>query len=303
MDYVVDINIACYNQEKYIAQAIEGVIAQKTNFPFRIIIGDDCSTDGSAAIIKKYQQKFPDIIEAYFHPINLGFKGPETNGLFLLKKSNAKYITLLDGDDYWIDPYKLQKQVEFLETNPEFSICFHSVEVVYTDKSKPTEVSGRDQKQVSTFEDLALCNFINTVSCIFRNTLYNNLPNWLLKVPAGDWTIYLLTAQHGKIYFINEPMAVYRINPGSSWANQSTLVRLQKMISMLLIFEKKFDKKYTCFFKKSRSFYYMEMSSIYHSQAEKLKEMVFFYKACMTSDLYKMNYKDVLHKAKQLIRN
>jgi glycosyltransferase involved in cell wall biosynthesis len=305
MEYVIDVNIACYNHEKYIAQTIEGVLAQKTNFPFRILIGDDCSSDQSAAIIKSYQERFPTIIEAYYHPVNLGLEGPETNGIFLLKKSNAKYITLLDGDDYWIDSGKLQKQIDFLETNPDFSICFHAVQYKYMDTENKYEISGEDQKQITTFEDLTQKNYINGSSCIFRNTFYNKISEWewILKVSARDWAIFLIAAQFGKIYFMKEVMAVYRINTSSSWANQSELLMLQRIIVTLNVFEKEFAKKYLMFFRRTKSHYFMEMSGIYHKQLNKLKEIIYFYKACMTSDRYEMNMKDVLHKAKEVIRN
>jgi glycosyltransferase involved in cell wall biosynthesis len=305
MKYVIDINIACYNHEKYIAQTIEGVLTQKTNFPFRILIGDDCSTDQSAAIIKSYQERFPDIIEAYYHPVNLGLKGPETNGIFLLKKSNAKYISLLDGDDYWTDTGKLQKQIDFLESNPDFSICFHAVQYKYMDAEDKYEVSGDGQKQITTFEDLTQKNFINGSSCIFRNEFYNKLSEWewILKVSARDWAIFLIVAKSGKIYFMEEVMAVYRINNSSSWANQSKIVMLKKIIETLLVFQQEFDKKYAVFFKRSISQYYMQMSAVYHDQSKKILEILYFYKACTTSKLYNMNFKDVIHKAKEVMFN
>jgi glycosyltransferase involved in cell wall biosynthesis len=303
MEYLLDINIACYNHEKYIAKAIEGVLAQKTIYPYRIIIGDDCSTDNSAAIIRSYQERFPHIIEAYYHPVNLGLDGPETNGVFLLKKSNAKYITLLDGDDYWLDPDKLQKQIDFLESNSDFSICFHAVQYKYMDAENKFEVSGQGQKSVTVFEDLTQKNFINGSSCIFRNEFYNRFHEWewILKVSARDWAIFLICAQFGKIYFMREVMAVYRINSSSSWASRNKLMMLREIIAALNVFETAFDKRYSIFFCRAKSHYFMEMSNFYHKEQNKLKEIIFFYKACKTSDLFKMNIRDVLHKGKEIL--
>lgn len=305
MEYVIDVNIACYNHEKYIATAIESVLAQKTTYPYRILIGDDCSIDNSAAIIKSYQERFPDIIEAYYHPVNLGLDGPETNGVFLLKKSNAKYITLLDGDDYWTHPDKLQKQIDFLESHPDFSASFHAVEYKRMDDENRKEISGAGLNEIVTFEDLTRKNLINCSSCIFRNVFYNRFSEWqwILKVSARDWAIFLIMATVGKIHFSREVMAVYRINNSSSWANQNKAKMLQKIIDTIQVFMKQFDDRYTVFFQHSLSEYYMQISAAYHEESKKLMEIFYFYKACMTSDLYDMGLKDIVHKAKQLLLN
>ena len=130
MDYLVDVNIAVYNHALFLEKTLDSVLEQKTNFPFRLLIGDDFSTDGSIEILKRYEREFPDKIKVIYQPKNLGLNSSERNGIIILKKSTAKYIALLDGDDYWTDAYKLQKQVDFLESNPEFSICFHLVESI-----------------------------------------------------------------------------------------------------------------------------------------------------------------------------
>lgn len=299
-NYMVDIPMCAYCHEKYIEEAILGIVNQKTNFKYRLIIGDDCSKDGTRKIIEKYAALYPDKIQTFFHEKNVG---AHENTRILFKACNAKYIALCDGDDYWTDPYKLQKQIDILENNPEVSICFHSVKVIYNDGSRVPEYTGAGQKQLSTFEDLAFANFINTVSCVFRNNLSLTMPSWFAEHPAGDWTLFLLNAQFGKIYYIDEPMAVYRISSSSTWASQSLLTRFQKMITMLDIFESKFDSSYRNFFRKSKSFYYMEISSIYHKESNKIKEFIYFYKACKKPNVFNFNFKDAVHKLKELVLN
>ena len=125
-NYMVDIPMCTYNHEKYIAQTIESILMQKTDFKIRLFIGEDCSIDNTRKIVKQYAEKYPDIIFPVYHNENIG---AVRNSEILLKKCTAKYIALLDGDDYWTDPYKLQKQVDFLEKNPEYSLCSHRYKI------------------------------------------------------------------------------------------------------------------------------------------------------------------------------
>src|SRR5450759_654919 len=119
-----------YNHENYISKAIGSVLMQKTSFQFKLFIGEDCSTDKTANICLKYQVENPEIIEVIFQKQNIG---ATNNALKIFEKcfsSGAKYIAMLEGDDYWTDPNKLQTQVDFLEANPDFSLCFHSVKIL-----------------------------------------------------------------------------------------------------------------------------------------------------------------------------
>jgi glycosyltransferase involved in cell wall biosynthesis len=291
-----------YNHEKYIAQAIEGVLMQQTSFSYKIYLGEDCSKDNTRNICIEYANKYPDKISLYLNEKNDIKKNSRTiySACFT---SGAKYIAMIEGDDYWTDPLKLQKQIDALEANPNCSICFHAVNVVYSDGSQPPVVSGEKQKQITTFEDLTFCNYINTVSSVYRNNLIKSIPAWFDEHPAGDWSLFLTMAQFGDVYYIDEPMAVYRINSSSSWANQQVIARLQKMILMLDIFEKNFDSKYIPYFRKSKSYYSMEISSIYHAESKKMKEFIYFYKACKSPNMFNLNFKDVLHKFKELLLN
>ncbi len=129
-DYLVDILMPVYNHEKFIDDALAGVVMQKTSFKYRLIIGEDFSTDGTRAIIESYVVKYPNIIDAFYREKNLG---PYGNSGLLFKEMKAKYIAICEGDDYWTDPLKLQKQVEFMESNPDYSICYHLVNILNAD--------------------------------------------------------------------------------------------------------------------------------------------------------------------------
>ena len=140
MQTLLSIICTAYNQEKYIKQALDGFVSQKTNFKFQVIIHDDASTDKTAEIIKEYQKKYPDIIKPIFQTENQYSKGISISKNILFPLVNSKYVAICEGDDYWTDPYKLQKQVDFLEANPDYSICFHPVKFIYEDKPNKTNI-------------------------------------------------------------------------------------------------------------------------------------------------------------------
>jgi glycosyltransferase involved in cell wall biosynthesis len=121
-EMTLSVLMVTYNHESYIARSIESVLAQKTTFPIQLVIGEDRSTDGTAAIVKQYADRYPNIIKARFNPRNMGMSA---NLIKTLADCTGKYIAILDGDDHWTDPFKLQKQVDFLEANPEYSLCCH----------------------------------------------------------------------------------------------------------------------------------------------------------------------------------
>lgn len=213
---LVSVCILAYNHEKYIAQAIESVLIQKTNFKYEILIGEDYSHDNTPYILKKYMDRYPDIIEVTFQDPSkkIYINGKPTgryNFISLVSKCSGKYIAILDGDDYWTDPYKLQKQVDFLEANPDFSICFHQVQLLIDRTGELIDdFLTKEVPAVTTIDDLAHKNYIHTPSVVFRNGI--EIPEWFNQVPIGDFPLYILLAQQGKIYKMPDVMAVYRIH-------------------------------------------------------------------------------------------
>ncbi|MBO3462255.1 glycosyltransferase [Aetokthonos hydrillicola CCALA 1050] len=213
----VSVCVPAYNHEKYIAQMLDGALMQQTNFPFEIVIGDDASTDNTQAIIREYVAANPGRIRAYLHEENLGPKEPRefagrNNVLFLLKACKGEYVAMCEGDDYWTDPFKLQKQVDFLDVNPDFAICHHNMEVIYEDGSASHFFNNPDQKLTSTIEDLLEDSwFMATASWVYRNYfLTNDFAGWHAKAAAGDWAIMIQLAARGKIGYLPETMGVYR---------------------------------------------------------------------------------------------
>lgn len=217
------LSICCitYNHAKFIRQALDGFMMQKTNFPFEIIIHDDASTDGTADIIREYEKKYPDIIRVTYQTENQWSKGIDVLKAFVYPKIQGQYVALCEGDDYWIDENKLQKQVDFLDTHPEFNVCFHPVKVIWEDNRASESIfpkpKFRFNKDILTLQDLLKHNFIQTNSVMYRWRLKdqeNLFPNDILPV---DWFLHLLHAQTGKIGFLSDVMAVYRRHAGGIW--------------------------------------------------------------------------------------
>ena len=224
------LSVCCtsYNQEKHIQFAIEGFLLQKTSFPIEIIIHDDASTDKTADIIKSYHKKYPELIIPIYQIENKYSKGirPLTN--FVFKCAKGKYIALCEGDDYWTDPFKLQKQVDFLESNPTFSLIYHNV-YFKNELDNTLKISDWPQKPELTIEDLALNNYIYTASVVFRRECLtvDSIP---AQLPFGDYFMWLIIAQHGRIKYFEEPMGVYRIHEGGVWSLLSYAERQRKTL-------------------------------------------------------------------------
>jgi glycosyltransferase involved in cell wall biosynthesis len=211
---IVSVVSISYNQEKYIRETLESFVAQQTNFHFEIVIADDCSTDKTPEIIREFVKAYPDMFRPILRKENVGV---QANLITALQVSRGKYIALCEGDDYWTDPEKLQRQVDFMESNPSYALCFHPVKVVFEDGSKKDYVfPGADRKTNFTEEQLFRQNFIQTNSVMYRRQDYGSVPADILPL---DWYLHLYHAQFGKIGFIDKVMASYRRHPNGIWWN------------------------------------------------------------------------------------
>ncbi len=257
-----------YNQEKYIAQAIEGVLMQKTNFKFNLIISDDSSTDKTKSIIEKYKKKFQSKVSVHFSKSNLGMM---KNFLQNLDRCDAEYVALCEGDDYWTDPNKLQIQVNFLEENRKYSICAHNVKVVYENSKHPaTFWLGAEHKTTSSLEDrLRFGSGGATCSLVFRNKIYGQYPDEFKLLPGADWILQILCSSKGLMYYYSKPMAVYRRNPsGVSSVRVGTQAEIDIYdaggLQMCNAINKYFNYKYDILIRQNlATYFYPNLISIY----------------------------------------
>lgn len=213
-DVLVSVCCITYNHELYIRECLEGFLRQKTNFNFQILIHDDASTDGTRNIILEYEKKFPGIIKPIYQIENQYSKGGNINARFQYPRVNTKYVALCEGDDYWTDPYKLQKQVDFLEKNSNYGMVYTKVRYFYNSKNKFSRHAWGGPS--TSFDDLInYDNKIPTLSTVFRYDLWKDYreniqpenKNWLM----GDYCRWLYFALKSNIYFLDEETAVYRV--------------------------------------------------------------------------------------------
>lgn len=215
-ELMVSICCLAYNHEKFIRQALDGFIMQQTNFPFEIVIHDDASTDNTAKIIKEYESKYPHLFNAIYQTENQRSKFKSgMNPRFNYPRAKGKYIALCDGDDYWTDPLKLQKQVDFLDTHKDYSGSFHNCNIVYLEKKLREKTFPDLTNHTIMFNDVLKDWLIPTASFVFRKDVLNNLSHTYAKLQSGDRLIHLLVANEGFIKFEHNIWSVYRIHDKS----------------------------------------------------------------------------------------
>ena len=260
MNPKVSVCITTYNQEKFISQALDSVLMQKTDFDFEVLIGEDDSLDGTREIVKEYARRYSGKIRLFLNDrknviyINRRPTG-RWNFINNIKNARGEYIALLDGDDFWIDPCKLQKQVDFLTINPSYSTCIHNVNVVYEDlPTAPHPHFGQqatgphtypEPNQTSTLMNLMYGNFIPTPSVIFRSGIFNQFPPWFYRCSMGDWPLHVLNSRFGgPIGYLDEIMAVYRVHDKGIWSSVDAIENLLKSISSGTYIKRVLSAKY-----------------------------------------------------------
>lgn len=214
----VSVLMLAYNQENYIDEAIRSVLLQQTDFNFELVIGNDASSDRTGAKCMEWKNKYPERVVLFNREKNLGL---QQNFIQTYEKCWGEYIAICEGDDYWTDRHKLQKQINFLDVHPDYSTCIHRVINYYEDKGTKS-LSNGGQKKDTDIIDLAQSNYISNVSSIFRRGLFGPLPQWFAEVSTYDYAIHLLNAQHGKIHYMSKPMAVYRQRSSAIWSEAGT---------------------------------------------------------------------------------
>lgn len=205
-----------YNHERFVEQALNSVLAQRTNFDWEIVFGEDCSTDRTREIVQQITAANPDRIRLLLPEKNVGMM---RNFMATAEACRGEYIAMLEGDDFWLDPDKLQKQVDFLDAHPELSTCFGPVWIV-DESGEPLPVQPRQNLTGSRY---TLAQFLNgeflprTCSAMYRRGLFIGFPEWFHSLPGADYALHVLNGQHGDFGFMNCEMAAYRVHSGGIW--------------------------------------------------------------------------------------
>jgi len=228
------VSICCftYNHAPYIRQCLDGFMMQKVNFLFEVLIHDDASIDGTADIIREFEAKYPDIIKPIYQTENQYSKGVKISMMYNYPRAKGKYIALCEGDDYWTDPNKLQKQVDFLEANPDFSICCHRYNIFneITKEWSPDEGHWLFTEKLEgiTFDNeinFTKCWLTKTMTVVFRHE-YLDLQVLYEYKYTRDIHLFYHLLEKGKGYCMNYDAAVYRIHAGGIWGSKGKMEKL-----------------------------------------------------------------------------
>lgn len=210
---IVSVITITYNHEQYIKQALDSILSQVgDNFELELIVADDASTDGTQAIIKRYEKKYPNIIKPILRRRN---RGIQLNLIDALKRAKGKYIALCEGDDYWINTQKLSRQIALLESDNSINISFHPTKVFFDDGSYPDSKYPMGRVDF-TPERLMTENFIPTNSVVYRRTSYRAIKSSLMPF---DWYLHAYHLKEGRIGFMSQVMSAYRRHRGGAWWN------------------------------------------------------------------------------------
>lgn len=216
---LVVIDCLTYNHEAFLSDALDGFVMQKTDFPFVAVVHDDASTDGTASVLKKYAERYPDIIFPIFEEEN---QYPKRNGVIRRAMNSAKlatgakYVAMCEGDDYWTYEYKLQKQVDFLESHPEYSLVFHDAKIQYMDEGGRLAPSFYHQNETREYSAKEIFHewIIPTASVLYRKKIVSDPIRINKDFQFSDNVLFLTAAKHGKLYGIFENWSVYRLHKG-----------------------------------------------------------------------------------------
>jgi glycosyltransferase involved in cell wall biosynthesis len=252
-----------YNHEKYIQKCLDGFVMQKTNFKFEILVHEDASTDRTSVIVKEYEAKYPDLFRCVYQTVNqFAIQNTLTNILFQM--AQGKYIALCEGDDYWPDPTKLQKQVDFLEQNNDFVICGTDAQVLIaeTDLIENETMLSSFTRSEFDFEDMSIQNRLITGSVVYRNNpILKNLPTWLRHAPVGDWPLFLILSQFGRVKNLDFVGVVYRKHQGGFYSQLSSYNKNLISIKMYEIIIKEFNITNSKVFKAHKEYIFYAFNS------------------------------------------
>jgi glycosyltransferase involved in cell wall biosynthesis len=225
----VSILMLAYNHGPYIADGIEGVVLQKTDFPIELIIGEDCSTDNTRDIVLEYQQRYPQLIRVIYSDRNVGAK---QNDRRIHEAARAKFIAYCEGDDVWIDDQKLRKQLGVMESEPDCTIVFHAAEI-FEVRKKTVKIRhyGSRMKTFSLDEViLAHPRLMTTASVMVRRSAMVPTPGWLTVCEVGDYPMMVLCASRGKVIYLPDVMSRYRVYIPGSWSVHSSAMEPRRKI-------------------------------------------------------------------------
>ncbi|MCE9613199.1 MAG: glycosyltransferase [Lentisphaerae bacterium] len=218
-----------YNHEPFVEQAIDSVLMQQVSFDYEIVIGEDCSRDRTPEIVRRYEAAHPGRVRVLWPAHNLGVN---RNFIETLRACRGEYVALLEGDDFWLSPHKLQRQVDFLDAHPDCALCAHEAYDQAPDGGRRPYVrlSGIAIKPFYAFDDILQRHFLPTASMVFRRRLLQDPPPELAEIPGVDWLVHVILARQGTVAFIDETWSVRRVHAGGLTSLTPTQAKIRHTI-------------------------------------------------------------------------
>lgn len=239
MGMKLSVFVVTYNQEQYIAQCLSGIMSQVVDFDYEVIVGDDCSSDGTAGICDAFATQYPNI-RVFHHPQNLGHV---KNWEFVLNHCTGEYVAMVEGDDYWTDPHKLQRQVDFLDAHQDYVLSFHRVDLVYDDVNHPEEhlFEHLEEREYSAKEIYETWSVL-TSSVVFRNNV--GKVSFPKNVFFSDIYLFLVLLEHGRAWCHSLCAVAYRRHAGNQSSSQSIQLA-EKLYKQYGVMEKRFPELFS----------------------------------------------------------
>ena len=264
----VSVAMFAYNHEKFIAQALSSILAQRVNFEYEIIVGEDCSTDATREIVKDFQRRYPQKIIPLLRERNVG---RWRNLQEVLAACRGQYMAILEGDDYWVRDDKLQTQVDFLDAHPDHTVCCTRALLVTGPSAAGTTVGPQIPEGSYEMTNLFDNNFIMTCTVMYRWGSLGLLPDWLQGLKFRDWPLHILVARSGKIRLMNEVMSAYRVHAGGVWSSLTDAQREKAIMEMLATVDKHLEYRYTGIIRRSVARRYLNLASLARRQGSRLE--------------------------------
>lgn len=240
--YKASILIVSYNHEKFIAQALQSACDQETDFPVEILVADDCSMDGTLAVVRRFQQTYPGKIKILESATNLGITRNYERGL---AACSGQYIAVLEGDDYWLSSDRLRTMVDFLGSRPECAFAFNRIRLEIAGESRLHQWDSKQPYALRTGDDLAEENFIGNFSaCVYRAELVRRLEPSLYQQKMYDWLFNLAVARFGKIGYVPQVLSVYRLHQSGAYSGMRSEQRVLETLALIPVYNSFLGSRY-----------------------------------------------------------
>jgi glycosyltransferase involved in cell wall biosynthesis len=249
----VTVLVLTYNHDRYVAKALAGALSQNTSFKYEILVAEDCSTDRTVEVVGRIALKNPALVRILPRPENLGIC---RNFVDAYRACGGEYVAILEGDDEWHNPGKLEKLISALDRRPDCSFAFHDVRLRFEDGREEAGCCPPHVRPELHLRDFLAHNHVpNCSALVFRNGLVDRFPSWFTTLSYYDWPLHVLHLQRGPALYLNEPLSTYRIHSGGAWHGAGTGYRLEKLLEIFAALNEHLGFEYDTVFRTTANFW------------------------------------------------